>query len=51
MSEELLGDKDLDVEGLLKKTDEPGDETREDEVEAHLLEGNLLKENLLDEKL
>ena len=47
LSNELLKNEDLDVEGHLKDgADEPED--RGDEVEAHLLDQNLLDQKLLD---
>jgi hypothetical protein len=49
LSNELLKNEELDVEGHIKKSkDEPREDKDADDVEAHLLDQNLLNQDLLD---
>ena len=53
MSEELLKNEELDVEGHVKSdgAEQAPEGTGDDEVEAHLLNDKLLDRNLLDDQL
>ena len=51
LSNELLKNEDLDVEGHLKDGADDSEDESSGEVEGHLLDQNLLDQNLLDQNL